>query len=54
MELSDIIIAAVLGFAFGAVFGGLAFSRFGSDQKKSRDLEKHLHEKQDEIKNYQI
>ncbi len=54
MEISGIIIAAVLGFAFGAVFGGLAFNRFATDQKKTRDLEKHLHEKQDEIKNYQM
>lgn len=53
MEISGIIIASILGFVFGAVFGGLMATRFTSDQRKTRELEKHLHEKQDEIKTYQ-
>ena len=53
METSALLIAAIIGFGFGTLFGGLAFNRFSNEQTKTRDLEKHLHEKQDEIKNYQ-
>ncbi|NRA42550.1 MAG: YhcB family protein [Pseudomonadales bacterium] len=53
MDISAVFIAAVIGFGIGAVFGGLVFGRFSSDQNKTRELEKHLHDKQDEIKHYQ-
>jgi hypothetical protein len=46
-------LVAALSFAFGAVAGGLIFTRLSPEQKKSRELEKHLHTKQDEIKSYQ-
>ncbi len=40
-------------FAIGAITGATLFKIFSQEQNKTRDLEKHLHEKQDEIKNYQ-
>jgi uncharacterized membrane-anchored protein YhcB (DUF1043 family) len=48
-----LLITAVLAFAFGMVVGGLLFNRMSPDQNKNRELEKHLHDKQEEIKSYQ-
>ena len=53
METVTLIIAAVLGFAAGSAFGALFLSRFTGSTKNTVQLEKHLHEKQDQIKNYQ-
>lgn len=46
-------IVAVISLAFGMVIGGLLFNQLSPEQTKSRELEKHLHEKQEEIKGYQ-
>jgi len=45
--------AGLFGLAIGIGIGTMIGSRFSNDQQKTRDLEKHLHDKQDEIKNYQ-
>lgn len=53
MESITVYLIGILCFAFGMVIGGLVFARFMPDQQKNRDLEKHLHETQDELKSYQ-
>lgn len=53
MSSLTLFLVAALSFAFGMIIGGLIFTRLSPEQKKSRELEKHLHSKQDEIKNYQ-
>ena len=54
MEISfSVFVVGILSFSLGAVFGAFLFSRISSDQRKTRLLEKHLHDKQDEFKNYQ-
>ena len=42
-----------LCFAIGVAVGGILFKLYSPEQSKARDLEKHLHDKQDELKNYQ-
>lgn len=53
MESIAIYLVGVLCFAFGMVIGGVVFMRMAPEQSKNRELEKHLHETQDEFKNYQ-
>lgn len=48
-----IYIVGIVCFAIGAIAGAILFKVLSTEQNKTRDLEKHLHEKQDEIKNYQ-
>ena len=43
------LVCTILGGAIGLFWG----SRIGATPQKTRELEKHLHEKQDEIKSYQ-
>ncbi len=45
--------ASLLCFAIGTLVGALLTLRFSTDRNKASELEKHLHEKQDEIKQYQ-
>lgn len=53
METAALFIASLLGFSVGSAFGAFFLARFTSNTKNTDELEKHLHEKQDEIKNYQ-
>lgn len=53
METATLLLASLLGFAVGTAFGAFFLSRFTNNTQNTRQLEKHLHEKQDEIKNYQ-
>jgi hypothetical protein len=41
-------------FAIGTLVGAFLFMKFSPEQKKARDIVKHLHEQQDEFKNYQL
>ena len=54
MEITALFIASLLGFAVGSAFGAFFLTRFTSNAKSTAQLEKHLHEKQDEIKDYQL
>jgi hypothetical protein len=53
METPDLLIALLIGFALGAVFGTFVLARFTQNSHSNGELEKHLHDKQEEIKNYQ-
>lgn len=48
------IIVAVTFFLIGCMAGALLFMRFSPEQKRSRDMEKHLHQAQDELKDYKL
>jgi len=41
-------------FIIGAFVGAALFMQFSPEQKKARNIVKHLHEQQDEHKNYQL
>ncbi len=41
-------------FLIGAIVGAFLFMKFSPEQKKARNIIKHLHEQQDEFKNYQL
>lgn len=47
-------ITGLFSFALGALFGAFLFMKFSPEQKKARNIIKHLHEQQDEFKNYQL
>ena len=49
----SVIIIALVCAAIGAAVGFLTGSKLSATPQKTRELEKHLHEKQDEIKSYQ-
>lgn len=51
--LSTVIIVGLICLILGAAIGAIWGSRFSSTPQKTQELEKHLHEKQDEIKSYQ-
>ena len=53
MSLLTVMLISGLSFTLGMILSGLIFSRPSAEQKKSSELEKHLHDKQDEIKHYQ-
>jgi uncharacterized membrane-anchored protein YhcB (DUF1043 family) len=48
------IILAIFCLLLGAAAGIVLYLRFSPELQKSRDLEKHLFEAQDELKNYQL
>jgi uncharacterized protein len=47
-------ITGLFCFAVGALVGAFLFMKFSPEQKKARNIIKHLHEQQDEFKNYQL
>jgi hypothetical protein len=47
------ILTGLLCFALGALIGAFLFNKFSPEQKKARDIVKHLHDQQEELKNYQ-
>ena len=53
MEIAALIIASLIGFSIGTAFGALFLSKFTQNAQTTHELEKHLHDKQDEIKHYQ-
>lgn len=53
MAFASIFITAIIAFTFGGIIGALIYSRFASNEQKTRELEKHLHDKQDELGQYQ-
>lgn len=53
MSSLTIFIIGIACFALGAIVGAALHKIFASDQNKTRNLEKLLHQKQDEVKNYQ-
>lgn len=52
MSTLTIAIFIIIAFAFGLLIGGLAFNQLGREPKKQRDLEKHLHQEQEDFKGY--
>ncbi len=50
--LHMLIITGLCSFLVGGILGALFTLRFATSEKKNRDLEKHLHDKQNEIKQY--
>ena len=54
MDSLSIFIIGGMCFGLGVAVGALLFKAYSPEQSKARDLEKHLHEKQDELKNYQL
>lgn len=53
MSSLTIFIIGIACFALGAIVGAALHKIFASDQNKTRNLEKLLHQKQDEAKNYE-
>ena len=51
--LTTVIIIGLICAIVGVVIGALVARRFSSTPQQTRELERHLHEKQDEIKAYQ-
>lgn len=50
--LSSVIVIGILCFIIGALIGAIVTRRFSATEQENRDLEKHLHDKQDELKSY--
>lgn len=48
------LLTGIFCFIIGAIIGALVFMQFSPEQKKARNIIKHLHEQQDEFKNYQL
>lgn len=53
MALTTLIFGIVCFFV-GAGIGALLFVRLSPELRKNRDLQNHLYDKQDELKNYQL
>lgn len=53
MDLQTFVLV-IACFAIGAAVGALFFSRFSPQTQKNQELEKHLHQAQDELKGYQL
>ena len=49
MGTTSIFIICILVFGIGIIVGGLLFKEFSPEQKKARNIIKHLHEKQDDV-----
>ncbi len=50
--LHMLIVTGICCFLAGAIIGVFFNSRYSANEKKNRDLEKHLHESQTELKQY--
>lgn len=50
--LHTLIATGVITFTLGILIGALVARKLSSTEQKNRDLEKHLHEKQSELKAY--
>ena len=53
MDLFTLVIAFSC-FIIGVAAGALLLSRFSNEQHQSRELQKHLHDSQDALKNYKL
>ncbi|HEY9034160.1 MAG TPA: DUF1043 family protein [Pseudomonadales bacterium] len=53
MTLTTIVFGIVC-FLLGSAVGALLFVRLSPELRKNRDIQKHLYDKQDELKNYQL
>lgn len=49
----SIIFTGLLCFAIGALLGAFLINKFSPEQKKAREIVKHLHDQQEELKTYQ-
>ncbi|MCY4044483.1 MAG: YhcB family protein [Cellvibrionales bacterium] len=51
-SLHMLIVTGICCFLAGGIIGAFFTSRYSANEKKNRDLEKHLHESQTELKQY--
>lgn len=54
MSSATLFFIGLFCFSLGLVAGAFLFMKFSPEQKKAREIIKHLHEQQDELKNYQL